>query len=256
MGAKKSTSDYEGIRAIAKANAARIEELHASHVGSRSSHFAQTLEAELGITIEIAREIALAETLKTNAREKERRQRESGITHYIWSAGADDRVRPMHAALDGRVFAWDDPPITNPQGERHHPGMDFQCRCGAVPLMPGDDEEDDISKAARAAIRGRSAPPLSAVQTRTQSTQEPAPQPANDGKPALIVSLALAFGSFVVAAGAAGLAPYLVITGACATIALSVARIAGRTSWPRRPLLAMATSAIVLAVVISRLAGA
>jgi hypothetical protein len=34
-------------------------------------------------------------------------------------------VRPSHAANDGHVFAWDDPPPTG------HPGEDYGCRCWA-----------------------------------------------------------------------------------------------------------------------------
>lgn len=92
--------------------------------------------------------------LKANAKLNEDRQKEAGVERYIWSAGADDRVRPMHRDLDGKTFRWDDPPITNPQGDRNHPGQDYQCRCGAIPLMPGDEEADDITRRAMAAIRG------------------------------------------------------------------------------------------------------
>ncbi len=46
-------------------------------------------------------------------------------THYIWHAQEDDKVRTSHAANDGKIFSWDDPPETG------HPGDDYGCRCWA-----------------------------------------------------------------------------------------------------------------------------
>jgi hypothetical protein len=48
-------------------------------------------------------------------------------THYVWRTRADDKVRSSHAANDGVIFAWDDPPPTG------HPGTDYHCRCTAEP---------------------------------------------------------------------------------------------------------------------------
>lgn len=46
-------------------------------------------------------------------------------THYIWRAQEDDKVRSSHAANNGKIFAWDNPPETG------HPGEDYGCRCWA-----------------------------------------------------------------------------------------------------------------------------
>lgn len=51
-------------------------------------------------------------------------------THYIWRTRGDSKVRPSHAANDGKIFAWDDPPPTG------HPGEDFGCRCRAEAYLP------------------------------------------------------------------------------------------------------------------------
>lgn len=48
-------------------------------------------------------------------------------THYTWRTARDDRVRPAHAANEGRVFAWSDPPATG------HPGQGSNCRCRTEP---------------------------------------------------------------------------------------------------------------------------
>jgi hypothetical protein len=53
---------------------------------------------------------------------------------YIWRTQHDDKVRPSHAANEGRACAWDAPPDTG------NPGDDFGCRCHAEPA--------DISKIA------------------------------------------------------------------------------------------------------------
>ena len=60
-------------------------------------------------------------------------------THYIWRMQRDGKVRPSHAANDGRVFAWDAPPATG------HPGEDYGCRCTAEPYKQQFSETFDIS---------------------------------------------------------------------------------------------------------------
>lgn len=52
---------------------------------------------------------------------------EHPTTHYIWRTRGDGKVRASHAANNGRIFSWDNPP---PVG---HPGEDFGCRCTAEP---------------------------------------------------------------------------------------------------------------------------
>ncbi|MGM0583820.1 MAG: minor capsid protein [Pseudomonadota bacterium] len=63
---------------------------------------------------------------------------ERPTTHYIWRTRGDDKVRPSHAANNGRVFAWNDPPETG------HPGEDYGCRCTAEPYMPSVNEHIEI----------------------------------------------------------------------------------------------------------------
>jgi SPP1 gp7 family putative phage head morphogenesis protein len=53
---------------------------------------------------------------------------EHPTTHYIWRTAGDGKVRAAHAANEGRIFAWDNPPPTG------HPGEDFNCRCTAEPF--------------------------------------------------------------------------------------------------------------------------
>ena len=55
-------------------------------------------------------------------------------THYVWRTRRDGRVRPSHAANDGKIFAWDNPPPTG------HPGYESGCRCVAMPYAPPVNE--------------------------------------------------------------------------------------------------------------------
>ncbi len=87
--------------------------------------------------------IARDQVLKLNAQITKTRHRAVGITHYTWSTSQDERVRPMHDDLEGEEFAWDDPPVTNEDGDRNHPGEDYQCRCVAIPVVRDLEADDD-----------------------------------------------------------------------------------------------------------------
>ena len=59
---------------------------------------------------------------------------QSSTTHYIWRTRGDNKVRPEHAANNGKIFAWDNPPPTG------HPGEEFGCRCQAEAYYGTVDE--------------------------------------------------------------------------------------------------------------------
>jgi SPP1 gp7 family putative phage head morphogenesis protein len=86
--------------------------------------------------------IARDQVLKLNSQITQARQRSVGIESYIWSTSNDERVRPGHDDLEGETFRWDDPPVTNEEGDRNHPGEDYQCRCVAIPVLPEAEEGD------------------------------------------------------------------------------------------------------------------
>lgn len=65
-------------------------------------------------------------------------KQERPTTHHIWRTRDDEKVRSSHAANDGQVFAWDDPPPTG------HPGEDYECRCTAEPYYPESAESLSI----------------------------------------------------------------------------------------------------------------
>ncbi len=53
-------------------------------------------------------------------------------SYYVWATVGDDKVRPSHAANDGMIFSWDEPPSTG------HPGEEAGCRCSAEPYRGND----------------------------------------------------------------------------------------------------------------------
>lgn len=57
------------------------------------------------------------------------RQEDLGVKAYIWRTSLDERVRPSHAAREGKRFSWDNPP------EDGHPGQPINCRCVADPVL-------------------------------------------------------------------------------------------------------------------------
>jgi len=117
-----------------------IEQAHAS--GLRVEALAGRIAHDFGVSDKRAELIARDQTLKLNGQINRARQQQVGITEYIWSTSNDERVRQMHAELDGTRQSWDNPPEVAP-GRHEHPGGDYQCRCAAIPIMPSDGGEFD-----------------------------------------------------------------------------------------------------------------
>lgn len=61
-------------------------------------------------------------------------QQAAGYTHYIWRTRRDHKVRVSHAANNGKIFWWKNPP------EVGHSGEDYNCRCIAEPYVAGQSE--------------------------------------------------------------------------------------------------------------------
>lgn len=76
--------------------------------------------------------IARDQTNKFNGQLTQMRQQEVGIGSYIWTTSRDERVRPEHAALEGKMFAWNEPPAIG------NPGEPINCRCIAQPVITDD----------------------------------------------------------------------------------------------------------------------
>jgi len=103
--------------------------------GLRVEDLTKRLTEDFDFSASRAELIARDQVLKLNAQVTQTEQTGAGITKYEWSSSRDERVREMHADLDGTIQSWDDPPITNAAGDRNHPGEDYQCRCIAIPIL-------------------------------------------------------------------------------------------------------------------------
>jgi SPP1 gp7 family putative phage head morphogenesis protein len=128
------------IKTLFSSQTDKLSELLEQGEGRRYESLAKDIESRFGITVRHADLIARDQTLKLNAQITQGRMLAVGIEKYIWTTTGDERVRPMHEDLDGETFSWDDPPVTNEQGDRNHPGEDYQCRCVAYPVIPELDE--------------------------------------------------------------------------------------------------------------------
>lgn len=72
---------------------------------------------------------------KLNGEITQFRLRKIGVQRYIWRTVGDERVRSRHAAVNGKMFKWDDPPAVGVNGQKVNPGQDIQCRCYAEPVL-------------------------------------------------------------------------------------------------------------------------
>jgi SPP1 gp7 family putative phage head morphogenesis protein len=119
--------------------------------GLRVEEIAKHLEQRSDVGAARARLVARDQTLKLASSITQARQVHAGISQYRWSTSKDERVRDMHADLEGQIIDWDDPPVTDKYGNTNHAGQDYQCRCVAIPLLPGLDYTGDDEESSGAA---------------------------------------------------------------------------------------------------------
>jgi SPP1 gp7 family putative phage head morphogenesis protein len=150
-----------------------IQNLLADGEGRRVESLANDIEERLRVTRSKAELLARDQVLKLNAKITGERQKAAGVEQYIWTTSGDERVRSRHADLEGETFRWDDPPVTNEDGDRNHPGEDYQCRCTAYPVLPELGEGGDEDGAG-----GGEEPP----EPPNPGSDEPAPEP-EPGRP-------------------------------------------------------------------------
>jgi SPP1 gp7 family putative phage head morphogenesis protein len=127
------------IRTIPDRQLSQVEKVvrEGIQAGTRVENIKELIEERFKVSEARARLIARDQVGKLNGQLAEVRQRDLGITRYTWASSQDERVREMHRELNGTVHSWNDPPVTNEQGDRNHPGEDYQCRCSALPDVEG-----------------------------------------------------------------------------------------------------------------------
>ena len=109
-----------------------IEEGYTS--GRTTTKMVRQIQAAYGTSKRHATLIARDQIAKLNGNIQKAQQQDAGITEYKWCTCGDGRVRSSHRRLNGKVFKWSDPPVTD-DGRKCHPGEDYQCRCIARPVF-------------------------------------------------------------------------------------------------------------------------
>lgn len=127
------------ITSLTKFAVGELKKVLVEHRGKPTKVLARAIEEEIGVTASKASLLARDQVLKLHGQLTENRHKEAGITRYEWNTSGDERVRPEHRALDGRVFDWSKPPIVSLDGRHEHPGGDYQCRCVAIPIFDKDN---------------------------------------------------------------------------------------------------------------------
>jgi SPP1 gp7 family putative phage head morphogenesis protein len=103
--------------------------------GIRAESLQDVIKDRFKVSESKAKFLAKQEISLLTAKYKQSKYQEVGINRYKWSTSQDSRVREDHKELNGKIFSFDDPPITNKDtGARNNPGEDFGCRCKPIPI--------------------------------------------------------------------------------------------------------------------------
>ena len=103
--------------------------------GNRASNMVHELMHDYQISFNKAKFLARQETSLLMSQFREERYKSCGVTKYRWITAGDERVRPYHRRLNGKIFTWDNPPVVDEMGHRAHPGQWYRCRCLAAPVI-------------------------------------------------------------------------------------------------------------------------
>lgn len=104
--------------------------------GYRFDRLTEMIRHRYGVTANKAKFLARQETSLFMSKYRKARFTEAGVKRYRWSTAHDERVRSSHRHLNGQIFSYDQPPITdNATGAHNNPGEDFNCRCVDIPIL-------------------------------------------------------------------------------------------------------------------------
>ncbi len=104
--------------------------------GQRAANLVKMIQENYGSSQAKAKFLARQETSLLMSKMRQQRYQDIGSRKYRWSTSKDERVRHDHRELQGKVYAWDSPPVVDHRtGRRANPGEDFNCRCVAIPIL-------------------------------------------------------------------------------------------------------------------------
>lgn len=125
------------IRSIGDDTASRVERAvyESLNEGASVRGLRRRLTDEIGFEEKRAARIARDQMAKVNSDLSRIRQQEAGVEEYRWSSSRDERVRALHARLNGTTHRWDKP---GPAEGNGHPGQPIMCRCVAIAVISLD----------------------------------------------------------------------------------------------------------------------
>lgn len=100
--------------------------------GSPVKALRKKLTEDFGFADRRAKLIARNEVASLNSDLNRERQVQAGVTTYTWRTSADERVRPLHRHLDGKVYEYGKPTGAE---DGLPPGKPVNCRCIAVGIV-------------------------------------------------------------------------------------------------------------------------
>jgi len=111
--------------------------------GLRYESLVKTIQDSYAVSQNKAKFLARQETSLLMVKFKEIRYQSAGVMQYKWRCvvgSPNHPVRPDHQRLNdeslaGKTFLWSDPPVDGPNGQRHNPGGNYNCRCEAIPVV-------------------------------------------------------------------------------------------------------------------------
>lgn len=118
--------------------------------GVRRENLIKSFRESYGATYNKAKFWAHQETNLLMAKYKEVKYTDAGVPEYKWACVhmphqkspnaiyKPGEVRYSHGILEGKIFSWNDPPITTAPDQpqrRNNPGQDYNCRCFAIPVL-------------------------------------------------------------------------------------------------------------------------
>jgi SPP1 gp7 family putative phage head morphogenesis protein len=103
--------------------------------GIRAESLQKVIRDRFGVSESKAKFLAKQEINLLTSKYKQAKYQDAGLNKYRWSI-SNVRTRPDHRDLNGKIFFYDDPPITNQEtGARNNPLEDFGCNCIDIPII-------------------------------------------------------------------------------------------------------------------------
>lgn len=104
--------------------------------GYRTDRLIKIIQDDRKVSHNKAKFLAKQETNLFLSKYKQSRYADVGVTKYRWRTSGLPSVRSDHKRLNGQIFSFDAPPVTNlSTGTHNNPSEDFGCNCIAEPII-------------------------------------------------------------------------------------------------------------------------